>query len=185
MNRCDEALVENKRSRELDPVSLSNYADTGNIHYLARQYEQAIAELKNTLELDQNYSTAHVYLGYAYAAKGMYGEAVAAYQKAIELSGQTTSRQIFLGVAYAKTGELDKAQAILNQLQASKEYVSPGELAIIYDALGLREQAFASLEKAHAAKDLQLQYLSVDPAFDNLRSDPRFQDLLRRVNLPQ
>jgi len=185
MKRYDEALVENKRSKELDPVSLSNYSDTGNIHYLARQYEPAIAELKKTLELDQNFATAHVYLGYVYAAKGMYPEAIAAYQKAIGLSGETTSRQIFLGFAYAKTGEIEKAQTILKQLQASKEYVSPAELAILYDALGMREQAFASLEQAYAARDLQLQYLGVDPAFDSLRKESRFQDLVRRVGLSQ
>jgi serine/threonine-protein kinase len=181
LNRYDEALAENKLSKELDPVSLSNYADTGNIHYLSRQYDRAITELKNTLELDHNFSTAYIYLGYVYAAKGMYAEAIASYQKAIELTGETTSRKIFLGVALAKTGEVEKAQAILQQLQASKEYVSPAEFAILHDALGMRDEAFASLEKAYGARDLQLQYLNVDPSFDGLRADPRFQDLLRRI----
>jgi len=69
------------------------------------------------------------------------------------------------------------------QLQTSKEYVSPGELAVLYGALGEREQAFASLEKAYQAHDLQLQYLGVSPTFDPLRSDPRFQGLMRRVGL--
>jgi eukaryotic-like serine/threonine-protein kinase len=184
-NRFDEALAENKRSKELDPLSLSNHADTGNIHYLARRYERAIAELNNTLELDQNYSTAHVFFGYVYTAKGMYAEAIASYQKAIQLGGETSSRQIFLGAAYAKAGETERAQEILKQLETSREYVSPGELAILYTALGMRDEAFTSLEKAYTARDLQLQYIKIDPAFDLLRDDPRFNDLLRRVGFEQ
>ena len=69
-------------------------------------------------------------------------------------------------------------------MQTSKTYVSPGELAVLYIALSDREQALKSLEKAFAARDLQLQFLAVDPSFDSLRSDPRFADLLRRVGLP-
>jgi hypothetical protein len=72
---------------------------------------------------------------------------------------------------------------MLTQLQTSKEYVSPGELAILYTALGEQEQAFSSLEKAYAAHDPQLEFLGVSPAYDPLRSDPRFQDLLRRLGL--
>ena len=111
-------------------------------------------------------------------------EAIAAYETAIKLGDETPSTQIFLGAAYAGAGERERAQAILERLQTSKAYVSPGELAVLYAALGRREQAFASLEKGFAARDLQLQFLAVDPAFDSLRSDPRFADLLRRVGLP-
>jgi serine/threonine protein kinase/Tfp pilus assembly protein PilF len=179
--RHAEALDENKRARELDPLSLTTKVETGNLYYLARQYDQAIEALNKTLELDQNFATAHVYLGYVYTAKGMYQEAIAAYQKAIKLGGNTSSRQIFLGAALAKSGARNQAELILQQLQISKDNVSPGELAILYAVLDKREEAFASLEKAFAARDLQLQYLHVDPAFDSLRSDARFQDLLQRV----
>jgi tetratricopeptide (TPR) repeat protein len=134
--------------------------------------------------LDQNYSSAHLYLGYTYAGKQIYREAIAAYQEAIRLGDDSPSAQIFLGETYAKSGEREKAQAILKQLKTSKEYVSPAELAILYAALGEREEAFALLEKAFVAHDLQLQYLRVDPSFDPLRSDLRFQDLLQRIGLP-
>jgi tetratricopeptide (TPR) repeat protein len=113
----------------------------------------------------------------------MYSEAINAYQKAIELTGETPSRLIFLGAALANSNKPDQTRQILKQIQTSKEYVSPGELAILYAALGEREKAFASLEKAFSEHDLQLQYLGTDPAFDPLRSDPRFHDLLRRVGL--
>jgi serine/threonine protein kinase len=90
-----------------------------------------------------------------------------------------------LGAACAQAGERGTAQKILKRLQTSGEYVSPGELPVLYAALGEREKAFASLEKAYSAHDQQLQYLGVEPAFDSLRSDARFKDLLRRIGLPQ
>ena len=139
--------------------------------------------MKKTLELEHNLPFAHVFLGYAYAAKGMYGEAIASYQEAIRLGEDTPSVQIYLGAAYARAGERERARAVLKQLQTSREYVSTGELAILYAALGEREQAFTSLERAYSAHDLQLQYLGVDPAFDSLRDDQRFADLLRRIGL--
>ena len=88
-------------------------------------------------------------------------------------------------MAYAKAGERAKARTILKRLEASKAYVSPGVLAALYVALGEHEQAFAALERAYAAHDTQLQFLRVDSNLDPLRDDPRFQDLLRRIGLPQ
>ena len=113
----------------------------------------------------------------------MYAEAVAAYQETFRLGGDSPSRQIYLGAALAKAGEREKARAILERLQTSGEYISPGELAVLYTAFGEREQAFASLEKAYAAHDMQLMFLGSDPSFDDLRDDPRFSDLMRRVGL--
>jgi hypothetical protein len=83
-----------------------------------------------------------------------------------------------------KSGEQKKAPELLKRLETTKEYVAPGELAVVYAALGEREKAFASLEKAYAVHDLQLQYLNADWSFDSLRDDPRFNDLKRRVRLP-
>jgi serine/threonine-protein kinase len=183
MGQHEQAIAEINRARELDPLSLSVNLGVGARLFLARQYDQAIEALKKTLELDQNYAQAHIFLGYIYAAKGMYTEAIAAYQRFIKLSGDDTSVQISLGVAYARAGQREKAQAILKRLQTTKVYVSTGELAVLYAVLGKGEQAFASLERAYAAHDLQLGSLGVDPVFDPLRSDPRFADLIRRVNL--
>jgi len=185
MGRHDEAVAEQERSREIDPLSLSASVNLGWMLFFARRYDQAIEVLKRTLELEHNLPFAHVYLGYAYAAKGMYREAIASYQEAIKLGEDTPSVQIYLGAAYAREGEREQAGAILKQLQTGREYVSPGELVVLYAALGERERALASLEKAYSAHDLQLQFLGVDPAFDSLREDPRFQDIMRKVGLPR
>ena len=95
----------------------------------------------------------------------------------------TPSTQIRLGSAYARAGNREKAQAILGRFQTSKGYVSPAELAMLYTAMNEREQAFSCLEKAYEIHDAQLQYLGVSPELDPLRSDPRFQNLMRRVGL--
>ena len=185
MGRHDEAIAEVKRARELDPLSPGINVAAINRLSLARQYDQAIDAVKKAFELDQNFPGSHVQLGYIYAAKGQYAEAIAAIQEGIKLGDTSPDTQIYLGAAYAKAGEREQARAILNRLEAGREYVSPGALADLYVALGEREQAFASLERAYAAHDSQLQFLRVDPNLDPLRSDPRFEDLLRRVRLAQ
>ena len=183
VGRHEQAVSEIKRARELDPLSPGVNATVGYLLAGAREYDQAIEVLKKTLELNQNYPYAHLFLGFTYAAKGMNSEAIAAYQEAIKLGLDTPSTQIHLGVSYAQAGKREQAQVILKRLQASKDHVSPGELAMLYTAMGDREQAFVSLEKAYEAHDLQLQYLGVSQEFDSLRADPHFQDLLRRVGL--
>ena len=185
VKRHDEAIAEIKRARELDPLSPLLNLNLGVILHYARRYDEAIEAFRQTLELDRNNSFAQVQLGSAYAAKGMYAEAIAAYQEAIKLGEDTPRTQTLLGTAFAKAGERAKAQEILKRLQSGRDYVSPTGLAVLQAALGEREQAFASLEKAYTSHDLQLQYLSVDPALDSLRSDPHFAELVRRVGLPE
>ena len=181
--RHDEAGFEINRARELDPLSLYVNLGVGVRLWVARQYDQAIDAFKKTLDMDQSFAPAHVWLGYAYAAKRMYPQAIERFQKYIQLSGDDPSIEVSLGKAYALAGQREKAQVILKRLETTKKYVSPEELANLYVQLGEREKAFASLEKAYVAHDLQLQYLGSEPDLDPLRSDPRFGDLMRRVGL--
>jgi TolB-like protein/Flp pilus assembly protein TadD len=183
VGRSEQAVAEIERARELDPLSPGVNATVGYLLFGAHQYDQAIEVLKKTIELNQTYPYAHLFLGFTYAAKEMYAEAITSYQEAIKLGLDTPSTQIHLGVAYARAGSRQQGEAILKRLQTSKDHVSPGELAMLYTAMGDREQAFASLETAYEAHDLQLQYLGVAPEFDPLRSDAHFQDLMRRVGL--
>ena len=185
LGRHDEAIAEARRAKELDPLSPIIAFQIGYRLHLARRYDEAIAELKKVLETDPNLDYVYNIIGYAYAGKGQFKEAIAAYRETIRLGDKGTSIQIYLGAAYAQAGEREKAQAILRQLETTKEYVSPGELAILYGALGDKEKAFQTLERAFDEHDLQLQFLKNDPAYDPLRDDPRFQDLTRRVGLPQ
>ena len=181
--RYDEAVAEARRAKELDPLSLVIAANLGYRLHFARRYDEAIAELKKVIEADPSLDYAFNFLGYIYSARGQYKDAIDAYRETIRLGDKSTSTQVFYGAALAHAGERDKALAILNQLRTTSEYVSPAELAILHAALGDKESAFASLEKAYAAHDLQMQFLKVDPEYDSLRDDPRFQELLKKVRL--
>ena len=184
VGRHDEAIAEFKQVKDMNPLAPTVNADVGYALYMARQYDEAQETSNNALEMERQNPYTNGILAHTYLGKGMYTEAIAAFRRVIELGGEP-GYQIYLGAAYAKVGERGRAQAILKQLETGESYVSPGELAILYTALGEREQAFASLERAYAAHDAQLQFLHIEPAFDPLRSDPRFQDLMRRVGLPQ
>ncbi len=185
MKRHDEAIAEIKIARELDPLSPIVNANVSWTLYLARRYDEAIEAIQKELEIDHENPDAHYILGYIYMAKGMFAEAIKEYQETIKLGLDIPGPQIYQGAVYARQGETEQARKILKKLEESTEYASPAELAILYAALNDHEQAFAALEKAYEIHDLQLQTLAVDAAYDPLRSDPRFQDLLRRVNLPQ
>ena len=185
MGRTAEALAENKRAQELDPLRIAIKSGEGLILYFARRYDEAIQVLQNVITMQPDYANAHVYLGYTYAAKGQYAEAVAAYQKDIDLEGEIPSTLCYLGYAYAKSGKRDEALAILGKLKTTKEHVSPAELATLYAGLDDKEAALDALERAYEARDIQMQYLKVEPTYDALRTEARFQDLVRRVGLPQ
>jgi tetratricopeptide (TPR) repeat protein len=179
----DQALAEIKKAKELDPLSNRINSTYCQLLYFARQYDSSIAELQKSLGQDPNNGYTYFLMANNYVAKGMHGEAISAYQKALDLGLSTVNTKIYLAIEYARSGKKDQAQKILNELQANKQYVSPADLAVLYDALGEREKAFASLDTAYKNRDLQLQFVGTDPRFDSLRSDTRFKDLVRRVGL--
>jgi hypothetical protein len=114
----------------------------------------------------------------------MHKEAVSAHRESDRIGGESNSGNCYLGVSLARSGDRPAALALLKKLETTKDYVSPGELAILYTALGDREMALATLERAYQEHDLQLKYLNVETGYDDLRSEPRFQDLVRKVGLP-
>jgi TolB-like protein/DNA-binding winged helix-turn-helix (wHTH) protein/Tfp pilus assembly protein PilF len=189
MGRFEEAIAELKRALELDPLSVIGNRELGYFgFYYARKYDQAIEQARKTQELDPN--EGHVFLGAAYLQKSMYKEGIAEFEKALASSpngiGYAIGPQTGLGYAYAVAGKRPEAQKVLDQLnQLSKQkYVSGVDLAIVYAGLGDKDKAFEYLERSYDDRSLgNLTGIKVDPVFDPLRSDPRFQDLLRRMNL--
>jgi TolB-like protein/DNA-binding winged helix-turn-helix (wHTH) protein/TPR repeat protein len=181
--RNDEALAEGRRARELDPLARKATAPVYEL-LLARQMDQALEAAKKLLEADQSNPDLYTLIGYVYSRKGQYPEAIAAYQEGIRLGDESTDAQIFLGQAYAKGGEIEKARAILKQLQTGKGYVAPTQLAILHAALGEKEKAFALLKRAYSVHDQQLIWLRTEGGYAQLTSDPRFEGLMRRIGLP-
>jgi TolB-like protein/DNA-binding winged helix-turn-helix (wHTH) protein/Tfp pilus assembly protein PilF len=183
MERFDEAMVEMKHAQELDPLSLIINTNVGWVFYFRRQYDQAIEQFRKTLEMDPNFTSAHVKLGWAYEQKGMYEETIAEFQMVLTRIGDDVLTE--LGHAYAVAGQRDEATKIIAELRerAKQQYVSPYLVATIYAGLGDKVQAFDWLQKSYENRCGWLAWLKVDPKLDNLRSDPRFADLLQRVGL--
>ncbi len=185
MDRQEEAIDEIKRAQRLDPLSLIIAAAVGRIYHFAGQYDRALEEFRKTLEMDANYGEAHFNLGFTYAKKGRYEEAIAEFQEAIKLSENRTVMLAVLGHIFSMAGKQTQARSVLEQLTelSNQSYVSPLDMAIVYTGLGEKEPAFEWFEKAYLERSGPLIYLKVEALYDSLRSEPRFKDLLRRMNL--
>jgi DNA-binding winged helix-turn-helix (wHTH) protein/TolB-like protein/Flp pilus assembly protein TadD len=187
VGRQDEAISQMRRAEELDPLSLIINSNTEWVLYLARRYDDAIAHCQKTLEIDPSFFATHKYLGLLYMQKRMYEQAIAEYQKARDLSVDDPHILALIGHCYALAGKLDRARAVLKELKelATRKYVQPYSIAMVYAGVGEKDQALAWLEKAYEDRSSYMVYLKVEPIFDSLHSDPRFVDLMRRVGLPQ
>jgi tetratricopeptide (TPR) repeat protein len=188
MGRLDEARAEIRKAEELDPLSLIISATVGQISYYGRDYDLAIEQLEKTLELDQGFGHAHRVLGEAYRRRGRLEEAVAEMQKALTLSGGSRIYYLAqLGNAYAAAGRKGEALKILDELQAlsRNRYISPTSLAIVYIGLGDADNALSWLERVYEDRSHMPTEFLVEPLFDGLRSQPRFQDLVHRMNFPR
>jgi adenylate cyclase len=187
MSRHEQALAESEQARKLDPLSLIISAGTGKILFEAGRNDLAIEQLRKTLEIDPSFAHAHSYLGKAYLRKQMFAEALVELQEAATLSGRIADYLGGLGHAYARAGRASEARKVLDELKerSKGKYVSWRDIAVIYAGLEEKDQAFACLEKAYNLRDSGIVFMKVDPLFDPLRSDPRFQGLLRRIGLPE
>lgn len=185
MGRQEEAMAENRKALALDPLSLIINMESGLPYYLERRYDEAIPYYRKTLELDPNFGLAHCVLAWSYEGKGQYPEAIAELEKARQLD-DSSPVLASLGRTYAVTGRTRDAQRVLAQLQerAKTHYVSPFFLALIYTGLHDDPHALDALDEAYQQHDWVLVWMSVSLALDPLRSQPRFTDLLRRLNYP-
>jgi tetratricopeptide (TPR) repeat protein len=187
MGRLDEAIAEMKLALKLEPLSLIINTNLGAIYIWARQYDLGLEQTRKANDLEPNFRVGQFRLIEALIAKGMYDEAIALNQKLLQTDPESQHLYYRLGYAYAKAGHKREAEEVIGKLKdlSKREHVMNSRIARIYAALGEREMVFVLLERAYEARDTELPRLKVDAAYDLLRDDPRFQDLMRRIGLPQ
>ena len=185
MGRTEDSLTEMNRARTLDPLSISMNFSLGWRLYMARRYDDAIAQLLNTIEMDPTYLLAHIVLGQCYEQKGRYADAISELRKASALAPNSPPVLAALGHVYAVSGRRVEAMQLLAELksQSPHRYVSPFYLAFIYAGLDDHEQSLDWLNKSYEDRSNNTIFLNEVPQFDNLRSDPGFQDLRHRIGL--
>jgi TolB-like protein/Tfp pilus assembly protein PilF len=184
--RHEEALAEASRALERDPLNLMISTWVGLRYYLAHNYSGAIEQNRNTVQLDSNFAAAHLLLGEDYNQAGFQSEALTELTKAASLSGGSPLYTAQVAVAFAAAGRKRDALRIAHELEttATKRYVSPYGFSQIYATLDDKENTFKWLLTAYDDRAVWMAYLAVDPIFDRYRSDQRFKDLLRRIDLP-
>jgi serine/threonine-protein kinase len=181
--RHAEALAEAKRSRELNPLHLAQNALEGQFLLHAGRLDEALIRLQKTSELEPNFWMPHLFAASVYSEKGMFAEALAESRKEYDLTGGNVIP--FGTYALAKSGKRDEARAALKELlkTSATRYVPPYNIALIYNALEMPDNALDWLEKGFEQRDPKMTFLKVETKWNNLRSEPRFADLLRRMNL--
>ena len=183
LGHFDQAIAEAKRAAELDPLSVIINADCAWTYACAHRLDEAEAQARRTLEIDPRFFLAHYYLGGVRQAKGQLPEAISEFQQAFDLNGDSYSLAM-LGQAYARTGNKAEAQKIVAQLneQAKSRHVAPYAWALLYLGLGDKKRAIDELEAAYQRGDTNYLFvLKVDPLFDDLRGQPRFDALVRKI----
>ena len=187
MGRFDGALTQSNRAIELSPMAAYSRANAGSLLALMNRYDLATAEFEKAVQLNPQLPYVWERMGPVLAMQGKIREAIDALEKARDYSGGEQDKLGWLGYAYAVGGREKDARAILEQLTtiaARGHYVSPLHVALVYAGLRDRENAIAWLERAYQGRDEYLVYLNIYPEFRDLRSDPRFQSLRRRMEFP-
>jgi Tfp pilus assembly protein PilF len=186
IGRLEESVAQMRRAQDLDPLTLTINPALGFVFYSMRQHDRAIEQFRRALDVEPNFPIACVGLARAYEAKGMYAEAIAEFQRAVGLLEREPFALHGLGHAYAVSGKRSKAREVLEELhQVRKQrYVSASLIAVVYAGLGENDQAWEWFERAYEERASFLSNeFKTDPRLDGLRSDPRYQDLLKRMGL--
>ena len=183
VGRHNLAIREAERARELDPLSSIINTWVGSRYFFARRYDTAVEQYRNVVELDPGFVPVHLALGQSYVQKQMFPEGIRELEKAVDLSGGSPVYLASLAHAYGVTGRKRDTSRVIDQLQnlAGQRYVAAYDMALAWLGLGDHDRALASLETSVDDRSPRLLFLSVEPRFDPLRSNARFQALVRRV----
>ncbi|MEE8608449.1 MAG: tetratricopeptide repeat protein, partial [Nitrospiraceae bacterium] len=186
LGRHEEALAKVKRARELDPLNPFIALNVIFRYHYLRNHDQALEESRKLLEMFPDYWVNHWARGMVFSAKGMHEEAVVEAQKAVDLSKGSLETLPPLGHAYARAGRKAEAEKVLARFEAEsrQRHIPAYYFVIVYSGLGEKDRAFEWLEKSFQQHELWVPWITVDPMADPLRDDPRFEDLLQRLNLP-
>jgi eukaryotic-like serine/threonine-protein kinase len=187
LGRFDEAHSELEIARRIDPLNLAINTSLGLLFYLERRWDQAVSEYLRTLEMDRNFALALYFLGQTYVQIGKLDEATKTLKQAVASSGHNPETKAALGHAYAIAGQKKKAIAALNELktESARRYVSPVLITQISVGLEDWDEAFKQLEKAYEQRSTDLIWIKTKPVFDPIRSDPRYNDICRRIGFPK
>jgi eukaryotic-like serine/threonine-protein kinase len=186
VGRWKEMEEELQRAERLDPLSFRTYADGSVDYWLERRYDEAVAQAQKSIELEPNGFMAHSNLAFAYAEMNRLPDAVVEAQKGAELSDSPLAKG-FLGYTYAAAGRTQEARKTVKQLEADfrNHFVCPYEIGTIHLWLGEKDEAFRWYEKAYDERSICMSLMKYDPRLDPIRSDPRYESLIRRVGFPQ
>jgi eukaryotic-like serine/threonine-protein kinase len=187
LGRFREAEAQLRRARALDPLSQVITVSSGLCRFLQRQYRQAVQEYDAALDVESGFAMAYYFRGQAYERLGEHDRALADLYEANRLSGGSPEITAALGHVHATAGQAAEAHAVVASLESmsGQRFVSPALIAQVYAGLGDHEQALRWLDKGREVRAPEMVWLSVRPLFDQLRLDPRFIDLLRRVGFAE
>ncbi len=185
---CDfeRAIAMSERAQQIDPLAEQVAAFVGGLYSMARRNDQAIEQLQAALKLDKRNWWAHYWLGVTYNQKGMFDRSVEAFQTAEKLDNAPMIRGA-LAHALSRAGRKAEAQHVIDELlgESKNRYVTPAALVVAYSGFGDQEKAFAWLEKSYASHDEGIMFIKSHPMFDPLRAEPRYKEMLKRLNLPE
>lgn len=186
VGRFEEAIAEARLARQLDPLSIVTNSLVGLVLYRARRYEDAVDDLRHAVEMDPNHPLPYLPLGLSYSMLGQHDTAIAALEKGLRASEGNSEMLAQVALACGRAGRRERALQILRELRGRSrgQHISPFYFALVHAGLGERQQTIDWLEIAYRQREWLLAVLKTDPIFDPVRDDPRFQELLDRLNLP-
>ena len=185
IGQADQAIAQMNKALTIDPLSPEVNSFLAWDYYLKRDYDNCLAIAGKTMQMFPDLWVPHLAAGMCRSIKGEYPEAIREFQKARAMNPDATFPLTGLGVSYAKSGNRSEARRVAESMEklAKQSYVSPVYIGLVYDALGERDKEFAWYNKGYEDQAEWLLWLKLDPIFDDVRGDARFQQLIKRVNV--